>query len=108
MVYINSTSGTITIPKHSDTSGTYTMVLTSQMSTTVTLVQDGSDISTNSLYYKFALGTLDFLNVGEYTYTLKESDSDDILETGLLTYGEYNREVIVNNNTQKQIIQFNG
>ena len=47
MVYINDTSGTITIPKHMETvseSG-YTMVLTSNLSNDVVLVKNGGDIS---------------------------------------------------------------
>lgn len=107
MVYINDTSGTITIPKHIESSGKYTLVLTSNLSNDVTIVEDGSDISTNPLYYKFALDNLEYLNVGEYTYTLYDAD-DYILETGLLTYGEFKREVIVNNTTVIEKKQYNG
>ena len=72
MVYINDTSGTITIPKHFDVASYsgYTLVLTSNLSDAVVLVKNGGDISTNSLYYNFALDNLSSLNVGEYTYKL--------------------------------------
>lgn len=109
MIYINDTSGTITIPKHIDGyySSGYTVVLSSNLSDKVTIVENGSDISTNPLYYKFALYSLARLNVGEYTYKLYGANFDNVLETGLLTYGEFNREVIVNNTTVKEKIQYN-
>lgn len=107
MVYINNQSGTITIPKHKEEfSNDYTMVLTSNMSNDVTIVKDGINISTNNLYYKFALGNNDNLNVGEYTYTLY-GDSV-ILEQGLLMYGNFDKSVVVNNTFNKQKIQYNG
>lgn len=109
MVYINSTSGTVTIPKHIDvySESGYTLVLTSNLSDDVVLVADGGNISTNSLYYKFALGDLSSLNVGEYTYTLYD-DSKNEVEVGLLTYGEFQRQIIVNNSFNKEKIQYNG
>ena len=107
MVYINDTSGTINIPKHTYVdASTFTLKL-SNISGTIILVADGSDISTNTLYYKFALGNLNNLNVGEYTYTLYD-DSEDMIETGLLTYGNYTREVIVNNTFNNERKQYNG
>ena len=96
MVYINDASGTITIPKHTDTTGTYTMILTSNLSDDVVLVENGGDISTNSLYYKFALNNLSGLNVGEYTYKLLDG-SEIVVEEGLLMFGTFKRQVIVNN-----------
>ena len=105
MVYINETSGTVTIPKHTDTDGKYTLVLSSNLSNTVTIVENGSNISTNPLYYKFAIYNLNLLNVGEYTYTLH--NSTEVVETGLLTFGNFERTVIVNNTTREKI-QYNG
>lgn len=107
MVYINNNSGTITIPKHTITTGTYTLILSSNLSDEVVLVEDGGDISTNSLYYKFALDNLSFLNVGEYTYKLYDVDNN-VIETGLLTFGNFERQVIVNNTFNKEKIQYNG
>lgn len=106
MVYINDASGTVSIPKHTDSCGTYTLVLTSNLSNSITLVENGSNISTNSLYYKFTLSNLN-LNVGEYTYTLY-NEENNVLEIGLLVYGEFNRQVIVNNTTTKTKVQYNG
>ena len=112
MVYINDTSGTITIPRHTfNIHGNYTLILTSNMANDVVLVDNQSNISTNTLYYKFALDNLTGLNVGEYNYTLNGVDDEDeecILETGLLTFGNYTREVPVNNTFEKQKIQYNG
>ena len=107
MVYINSNSGTVTIPKHVSSTGDYTLVLTSNLSNDVVLVENGGNISTNSLYYKFALDNLSNLNVGEYTYTLYDATKNAV-EVGLLTFGEYKREVTVNNTFNKEKIQYNG
>lgn len=107
MVYINDTSGTITIPKHTETTGTYNLILTSNLSDEVVLVENGGDISTNSLYYKFTLGNLSNLNVGEYTYTLYDA-LNNAVEQGLLTFGTFKRQIIVNNTFDKEKIQYNG
>lgn len=107
MVYINDTSGTITIPKHTETTGTYNLILTSNLSDEVVLVENGGDISTNSLYYKFTLGNLSNLNVGEYTYTLYDALGNAV-EQGLLTFGTFKRQIIVNNTFDKEKIQYNG
>lgn len=109
MVYINDTSGTITIPKHMDvvSDSGFTLILTSNLSNNVVLVENGGDISTNSLYYKFALNNLSSLNVGEYTYTLYD-DSENAVEVGLLTFGTFERQVIVNNTFNGEKIQYNG
>jgi len=107
MVYINSNSGTITIPKHTESVGNYKLLLTSNLSNDVVLVENGGNISTNSLYYKFALGSLTNLNVGEYTYTLYDSTKNAV-EVGLLTFGDFERQVIVNNTFNKEKIQYNG
>ena len=108
MVYINENSGTISIPRHTYyiTSG-YTLVVMSNVSDTITLVEDEDNISTNSLYYKFPLSSLNCLNVGEYTYKLY-GDSDDVLEIGILMFGNFDRTVIVNNTFNKEKIQYNG
>lgn len=107
MVYINENSGTISIPRHTfNTSGDYKLVVTSNISNDVILVEDGNNISTNTLYYKFALGSLTNLNVGEYTYKLYVLN--DVIETGLLTYGNFNRVVTVNNTFNNEKIQYYG
>lgn len=108
MVYINDTSGTITIPKHTVTTGDYTLTVTSNLSDDVVLVDGGSNISTNSLYYKFTLSNLSNLNVGEYTYKLYDNTIKDIVEEGLLTFGTFERQIIVNNTFNKEKIQYNG
>lgn len=106
MVYIHENSGSITIPRHTFTNSEgYDLILTSNLSNEVLLVENGNNISTNDLYYKFALNTLD-LNIGEYTYKLISDDV--VLETGLLTYGNYERLVIVNNTFNTNKIQYNG
>lgn len=107
MVYINENSGTVSIPRHTyNTTSGYTLVVMSNVSNTVTLVENEDNISTNSLYYKFPLSNLDNLNVGEYTYKLY--CEEDILESGLLMFGNFDRTVIVNNTFNKEKIQYNG
>lgn len=107
MVYINENSGTISIPRHTfDTSGNYTLLISSNLSGEIILVDDGGNISTNDLYYKFALSNLESLNVGEYTYKLYKDSV--VLETGLLMFGNFNRTVIVNNTFNNEKIQYNG
>ena len=108
MVYINENSGSITIPRHTftDSGNGYDLILTSNLSNEVVLVNKGNNISTNSLYYKFALNSLTALNVGEYTYKLVSDDV--VLEIGLLTFGNYQRTVIVNNTFNTNKIQYNG
>lgn len=107
MVYINSTSGSITLPRHTfRNSDYYTLLVQSNMSNKFTLVDEGQNISTNLLYYKFVLNDVS-LNTGEYTYKLYDSD-DVVIETGLITYGDYIREVTVNNTFNKEKIQYNG
>ena len=108
MVYINEISGNITIPRHTfDNSEGYSLILTSNLSNSVVLINNGKNISTNQLYYKFAIDSLENLNVGEYRYSLY-NNSEILLETGLLTFGEYKREVIVNNTFNKEKKQYNG
>ena len=107
MIYINETSGTISIPRHNTIGyGSYTLRLSSHLSKDVVLVENSGNISTNSLYYKFTLGDLSNLNVGEYTYNLW--NGSEIIETGLLVFGNFDRTVIVNNTFNKQKIQYNG
>lgn len=107
MVYINENSGTINIPRHTFGSiGNYTLLVSSNLSNDVILVDDGGNISTNNLYYKFALSNLDNLNVGEYTYKLYSGSA--VIETGLLMFGNFNKTVIVNNTFNKGKIQYNG
>lgn len=107
MVYINENSGTISIPRHTfNSSGNYTLLVSSNLSDDVILVNNSGNISTNELYYKFALSDLSLLNVGEYTYKLYYDTK--VIETGLLMYGNFNREVIVNNTFNREKKQYNG
>lgn len=107
MVYINENSGTINIPRHTyKAADSYTLLISSNLSDDVILVENGGNISTNSLYYKFALDNLLNLNIGEYTYKLY-GDSV-VIETGLLMFGNFGRTAIVNNTFNTQKIQYNG
>lgn len=109
MIYINDTSGTISIPRHNKIhSLRFTLVVTSNLSNDIKLVEHGGDISTNPLYYKLSLGSLDSLNVGEYTYKLYGDFSEEVLETGLLQYGSFERAIIENTFSDKEKKQYNG
>lgn len=108
MVYINENSGTVTIPRHTQyTYGGYTLSISSNVSDTIDLVTDGNNISTNPLYYRFVLGSLDNISVGDYHYKLYDAENN-LIESGLLSFGSYNREVTVNNTFNNQKIQYNG
>lgn len=108
MIYINETSGTISIPRHNKIHSLgLTLVVTSNLSNDITLVEDGGDISTNPLYYKLAISNLGSLNVGEYTYKLY-GDYSEVLETGLLQYGSFERAIIENTFSDKEKKQYNG
>lgn len=112
MIYINENSGSINIPRHTFTEVVdgYNLILTSNMSDEVVLVENGDNISTNSMYYRFVIDNLNRMNVGEYTYKLTGVlDGDEVvLEKGLITYGKYKRMVIVNNAFNTNKIQYNG
>lgn len=107
MIYINELSGTINIPKHtSNEYDVFTLKITSNISDEVILVENGENISTNSLYYKLTLDNLDKVNVGEYTYYLMSNNQT--LEKGLLVFGDYHRVVTVNNTFNNRKKQYNG
>lgn len=109
MIYISQFSGSVSVPRHSNAVATgYTLELSSNLVGDITIVEDGENVSTNPLYYKFELfGDLNRIPTGEYKYTLYD-DYAKVLETGLLTFGEYRREVVVNNTFNKQKVQYNG
>lgn len=108
MIYISDLTQEVSIPRHTTSSAeSYRLVLTSNMTDSFTIVEEGEDVSTNPLFYKFELSDLSSLTVGEYTYTLY-NDFGAVLERGLLVYGDYEREVVVNNTFSKEKIQYNG
>lgn len=107
MIYINELSGTINIPKHtSNDYSSFTLKINSNISDEVILVDNGENISTNTLYYKLALNNLNDVNVGEYTYKLISDDV--VLEKGLLVFGNYQRCITVNNTFNNRKKQYNG
>lgn len=108
MIYINDLSSVISIPRHTDITAQYfTLILTSHLSNEYVIVENEVNISANPLYYKFPIST-DKLNVGEYEYKLI-SASSEIIECGLLVYGEFNDiDKVVNNTFSNDKIQYNG
>lgn len=111
MIYINKNSSSIIIPRHTFENGTqYYLIASSNLSNDVVLVNKGNNVSTNSLYYEFALSNLSKLSAAEYEYTLYTTTNNvkNILERGLLTFGQYNREVTVNNTFNPVKKQYNG
>lgn len=108
MIYISELSGHIDIPRHGNTSSTgFTVELSSNLTGDITIVEDGENVSASPLFYRLALGDLSSLETGEYKYTLY-GDYAQVLETGLLTFGDYRRTPVVNNTFNKQKIQYNG
>lgn len=105
MIYLDIDSEAITIPRHTFNAD---IELTLHMSSNLSdeIVMNVTNTSTNSLYYSFPLADTERFNVGEYTYKLK-NDRAVVLESGLITFGDYNRETRSNNTTINKI-QYNG
>ena len=107
MIYIN-TNQTISIPRHSmNDSKTYSLQIQSRMTDPIIIVENQNDISTNAFYYEFPLSLPETLYEGEYTYILVTEDGQ-VVETGLLSYGEYSRLGVVSNHSPINKIQYNG
>lgn len=105
MIYINETSGSINIPRHTFSEGIYKLILTSNVSNEIVLVENGENISTNDLYYKFAIN-IEGLNPGEYTYKLYSDEV--VVEIGLITFGNYNISKVVYESFNPFKVQYNG
>ena len=90
MIYINESSTSIQIPRHhlgvgfesgisvKISSGKESYILTEPIDVTITLEN----------YYILPINNLP-VNVGEYTYEVFRGD--EVVETGLLTYGDYKK-----------------
>lgn len=106
MTYLDEIDTELTIPRHTFGESTgYILELSSNMSDSI--VFNVNNVSSNSLYYTFNLNDTERLNVGEYNYTLKDSNLR-VLETGLITFGNYERTVTANDTTNYNKIQYNG
>lgn len=90
MIYINESSTSIQIPRHNlgvgfesgisvkISSGKESYILTEPIDVTITLEN----------YYILPINNKP-VNVGEYTYEVLKGD--EVVETGLLTYGDYKK-----------------
>ena len=108
MVYIESNEEKITIPRHTfEEYEAYTMTLASNMFNPTTIVDGMGNISANTYYYEFLVEIPTTLPIGEYQYTLTNA-SGEVLELGLLTYGNFDKVGMVSNNASNQKIQYNG
>ena len=106
MTYIDEIDTELTIPRHTFNESTgYTLELSSNMSDRIVL--SVNNVSNSSLYYTFMLNDKERFNVGEYTYKLMNPELE-ILETGMITFGNYTRTVKTNDTTNFNKIQYNG
>lgn len=111
MIYQSKHKTYINVPRHTfKVDGEYTLIISSPVADDVTIVDNGGNISTRPLYYKFNLDSQQLENIpeGEYTYKLY-GRFNLCLETGLLVLGEYDSEDVVNNTFNIETkIQYNG
>lgn len=106
MIYINENTDKIIIPRRSTFVGsTYTLVLSSHLTNDFVLVDNDVNYSSNSLFYEFHLTEPINLYVGEYEYVLYSTNSE-VVERGLLVYGNYDKCDVVVNETKKEKIQY--
>lgn len=105
MIYINEQSTYIAIPKHLSGKIPYELTVKSPTLNMV-LATDVEDISEEPSYYIFTIDpSQTSLTVGEYEYSLRTEEGEEI-EVGLLTYGDYKRSDIVQTDMPTQTIQF--
>jgi hypothetical protein len=111
MIYLSKHKTYINVPRHSfKVDGEYTLTISSPVSDDVTIVENGGNISTKPLYYKFNLDSQQLLNIpdGEYTYKLI-GKYNTVLEVGLIMIGTYDSEDVVNNTFNLESkIQYHG
>lgn len=113
MIYLSKRKPVVNVPKHTFVAeGNYKLVISSPVTNDVTIVEDGGNISTHRLYYKFSLDSLQIqsLSDGEYTYRLYDK-YDTVIETGLLVLGDYDGDDddVVNDTFNIETkIQYNG
>lgn len=90
MIYINSDSKSIQIPKHIYYEGNelMTMKLENNLTHQITEYHSLTNISMSNRMYEFE--TTFNLVVGEYTYSLLIDN--EVVEQGLLVFGDYKKE----------------
>lgn len=104
MVYINENSEYIVIPRH--TKGTekraMSVFVTSPLSNRTEIVDGCNNTSDSPFYWKFTIDQYPPF-VGEYTYEILANS--EVIERGLLTYGDYKGDEIKSINHSKDNIQ---
>lgn len=85
MLYIDVSTQELIIPKYSATAGTYELRLKNNTTNQSFVFTDLTDVGNDKFFYVFNK-SLD-LPVGEYTFQLVNNEK--VLETGLLTFGDY-------------------
>ena len=89
MIYLNSNTINISIPKHIEASQDVRNIsLMNSFSKDDSFIILVTDVSQNEFYYNLKVNIPDNLIDGEYTYKLVDV-SNNTLETGLAIYGEY-------------------
>ena len=107
MVYIDSETNTITIPRHSENeSTTFSLELTNNIGGGVTTYSGLTPSEETTAYMYVIPFHLEDVPTGEYTYKLI-GNGGDVAEFGLLNYGNYVAPTTEYNNTTERI-QYNG
>lgn len=107
MVYIDSTTNTLTIPKHIELDNpTFTLELTNNI-TNQTYTFENLHPNENSNNYMYVIPfVLENIPTGEYFYKLSDG-GENVAEFGLLNYGNYTPENTQYNNETNRV-QYNG
>lgn len=99
MLYIDNSTQELNFPKYSATEGIYELRLKNNTTNQSFVFNNLSDKGNDKFFYVFNQ-TLD-LPVGEYTFQLV--NKENVIETGLLTFGDYSasRQEYNSNKTYK-------
>ena len=109
MVYIDKNSKYITIPRHTKEYGEsnrgFMVYLSAPSYPCTTLVAGINNTNESDFYWKFNINGTKPLNIGEYTYEVEDIRTKEIIEKGLLVYGDYTKEEVKSINNNKKNVQ---
>ena len=115
MIWINKNTTILEIPKHTSFIGErYGIKLKNVLTSNEYNFTAEMSASNSALLYKFQVGELPTMDVGEYEYelyafnTIEGQEVRTKIESGLLNYGDYTRETSQYEPEANTIIQYNG
>ena len=116
MIWINNSTELIEIPRHSDAEGSrYEIKLINVITKKEYAVEVGTSVSDSALLYKFPTTDFPSMDEGEYEYflsvyvTVEGLVEKRLIESGLLIYGDYQRDNVPEYQPESNtIVQFNG